>query len=294
MSQEAAVFIAYRRDDAAGHAGRLHDRLTSWLNPEDVFYDVSHIKAGDDFPKRIRDAVRAAKVVLVLITPDWLAQIKRRAQDVDFVRAEVELALDLNARHGFPKVIPVLLGGARPVTQSDLVPYPALRRLADLDSHEFQGKNADFDHQFERLRELIAGVPGMPAPRFVNRVRLRRLAARIFVPRVLLGALLAVAVGGFFIGLPLVQQLPAPSAPVTIDSGTDTADPQQPPPPEATAQPPVEAPVNPPAEEAPISPPAKKPPRHLAPPVVRAVQQQESPDPQDLDLETLRALKRRY
>jgi hypothetical protein len=330
MSQEAAVFITYRRDDAAGHAGRLHDRLTNWLNPEDVFFDLGHIKSGDDFPKRIRDAVRAAKVVLVLITPDWLPQIKRRAtlHEVDFVRAEVELALDLNARHGIPKVIPVLLGGAHPVTRSDLVSYPKMRRLADLDAHEFQGKNADFDHHFERLREIIAGAPGMPVPRFVDRVKLRRLAARIFIPRVLLGALLAAMVGSFFIGPPVAQQLPAPSAPastpsapvtaksapVTIDSGAGTADPQRTVSSESTAQPAaVEAPANPstveaavdppakealvnhPVEQAPISPPArKKPPRHFEPPLVPEVQPEESFDPQDLDLKTLRELKSRY
>ena len=38
--------------------------------------------------------------------------------------------------------------------------------LLSLDVHTFQGKNADWNHQFVRLRELLAAVPGVPAARF--------------------------------------------------------------------------------------------------------------------------------
>ena len=164
--------MSYRRADAAGHAGRLYDRLKSWFDAEDVFYDLDSIESGDDFPERIRLAVSGAKVVLVLIAPDWVAEINRRAAlpSVDFVRAEVELALRLNAANGIPKIIPVVLGGAaaRPVSLDDLDPtlHSGLQRLIRLDVHEFQGKNSDWDRQFVRLREIIAGVPGVPAQRY--------------------------------------------------------------------------------------------------------------------------------
>ena len=109
--------------NAAGHAGRLHDRLKSWFDAEDVFYDQESIGSGDDFRGRIRVAVSGAKVVLVLIAPDWVTEINRRAArpGVDFVRAEVELALRLNATHGVPKIIPVVLGdhaGARALQET--------------------------------------------------------------------------------------------------------------------------------------------------------------------------------
>jgi hypothetical protein len=148
----------------------LYDRLKSWFDAEDVFYDMDSIESGDDFPERIQVAVSGAKVVLVLIAPDWVAEINRRATlpGVDFVRAEVELALRLNAASGIPKVIPVVVGGARPVSLDDLDPVlrSGLQRLHGLDAHEFRGKNSDWDYQFVRLRELIAGVPGVPAPRY--------------------------------------------------------------------------------------------------------------------------------
>jgi tetratricopeptide (TPR) repeat protein len=170
VNQPASVFISYRRTDAAGHAGRLYDRLKSWFDSKEVFYDVDTIESGDNFPERIRVAVSSAKVVLVLIAPDWLAEINRRAglRDVDFVRAEVGSALRSNALNGIPKIIPVLLGGARPLLQNDVhEALPSdLQGLLNFDALEFQGKNADWDHQFVRLRELIAGVPGVPVPRF--------------------------------------------------------------------------------------------------------------------------------
>jgi tetratricopeptide (TPR) repeat protein len=170
VNRAASVFISYRRTDAAGHAGRLHDRLKSWFDSKEVFYDVDTIESGDNFPERIRVAVSKAKVVLVLIAPDWLTEINRRAAltDVDFVRAEVGSALRSNAVNGIPKIIPVLLGGAQPLLQNELhEALPSdLQGLLNFDALEFQGKNSDWDHQFVRLRELIAGVPGVPVPRF--------------------------------------------------------------------------------------------------------------------------------
>ena len=38
-----SVFISYRRDDAAGHAGRLSDRLVARLGASRVFMDVEDI-----------------------------------------------------------------------------------------------------------------------------------------------------------------------------------------------------------------------------------------------------------
>ena len=90
----ASIFISYRRSDAAGHAGRLHDRLAQWFDAGALFFDTEHIQPGEHFPQRLIDGIDAAKVVLVLIGVDWLSEINRRATlpDTDFVRAEVEHA----------------------------------------------------------------------------------------------------------------------------------------------------------------------------------------------------------
>ena len=166
----ASIFISYRRSDAGGHAGRLHDRLTQWFDADELFFDVEHITPGDLFPRRLADGIDNAKVVLALIGPDWLSEINRRAAlpDTDFVRDEVERALRRLAGPDGPKVIPVLLGIAAPPAAAEL--NESLRAgigpLLSLDVHTFQGKNADWNHQFVRLRELLAAFPGVPAPRF--------------------------------------------------------------------------------------------------------------------------------
>ena len=54
---DAHVFINYRRDDSAGHAGRLHDDLIRHFSPEQIFIDVADIPAGVDFVQSIDEAV---------------------------------------------------------------------------------------------------------------------------------------------------------------------------------------------------------------------------------------------
>ena len=166
----ASIFISYRRSDAGGHAGRLHDRLTQWFDADALFFDTEQIQPGDHFPQRLADGIDGAKVVLVLIGPDWLNEINRRAAlpDTDFVRTEVERALQRWAGPNGPMVIPVLLGINAPPAAAELHEslHTGIAPLLSLDVHTFQGKNADWNEQFVRLRELLAAVPGVPAARF--------------------------------------------------------------------------------------------------------------------------------
>lgn len=160
-----AIFISYRRSDAGGHAGRLFDRLRQWFDAEALFYDQSSIDVGDVFPAVIEAALDKAAVMLVLIGPDWLDEINRRADmpKVDFVRCEVVGALARGT-----KMIPVLLGGAQPFDADCLAPalQAELAGLSLRNVHAFQGPSTDYDNQFVRLRHAIAAVSGVPAPRF--------------------------------------------------------------------------------------------------------------------------------
>jgi len=74
-------------------------RLKLWFDTDALFYDLENIQSGDVFPERLEGAVTRSRVVLVLIGPDWLFEINRRAalSAVDFVRVEIELALRLQA-----------------------------------------------------------------------------------------------------------------------------------------------------------------------------------------------------
>jgi hypothetical protein len=117
----AGTFISYRRDDAAGYAGRLHEALERRLGAARVFRDVDTIQPGQDFVKAIEARLAACRVMLVIIGREWLdtrnAAGNRRLDDpLDFVRLEVAGGL---AR---PDVllVPVLVEGASMPAASQL------------------------------------------------------------------------------------------------------------------------------------------------------------------------------
>ncbi len=107
------VFISYRREDAAGFAGRLADSLEHHLQDEPIFRDVDALAPGQDFVTAIEARLRQCRVCLAVIGREWLnsrdADGRRRLdQSDDFVRLELATAL---AR---PEVllVPVLVEGA--------------------------------------------------------------------------------------------------------------------------------------------------------------------------------------
>lgn len=145
------VFISYRRDDAAGYAGRLEEALERRLGPGSVFRDVLDIPPGADFVAAIRARLSGARVVLVLIGPRWAGGDtpggRRIDEEADFVRLEVALALD----SGTP-VLPVLLPGATMPAEADLPPplQPLARR------HALSLSDAHWQADVARLAEAIA------------------------------------------------------------------------------------------------------------------------------------------
>ncbi len=154
MDQSAnRVFISYRRDDAAGYAGRLEQALEQRLGPGSVFRDVLDIPPGEDFVAAIRARLAGAQAVLVLIGPRWAggdAPGPRRIDDSgDLVRLEVAVALESGAR-----VVPVLLPGAEMPAEADLpAPLKPLARRNALSLSE-----AHWGADIGRLADAI-GLP---------------------------------------------------------------------------------------------------------------------------------------
>ncbi len=110
-----AIFISYRRDDAAGEAGRLFDDLVAKFGPDKVFMDVAVIEPGRDFRKVIDQNVASCGVLLAVIGKGWIdakddAGRRRLDDPLDFVRLETASALKRDV-----VVIPVLVrGGSMP------------------------------------------------------------------------------------------------------------------------------------------------------------------------------------
>jgi hypothetical protein len=136
------VFISYRREDSAGHSGRLHDSLQSHFGADNVFMDLNDIDSGQNFGEVIQSAIRSSGVVLAVIGQEWLTctadGARRLDMPNDFVRTEIGLAL----QHDIP-VIPVLVqGAAMPLAPS--LPEP-LKALASHDAHDLSDERWGYD-----------------------------------------------------------------------------------------------------------------------------------------------------
>ena len=115
-----AVFLSYRREETRHIAGRLADRLTDRLGPEQVFMDVDTVEPGADFAAVIAREVASCNVLIAVIGPTWLTTIdqrrRRRLDDPgDFVVLEIRAALERGIH-----VIPVLVDGAVMPDRGDL------------------------------------------------------------------------------------------------------------------------------------------------------------------------------
>jgi TIR domain len=150
------VFISYRRDDSAGHAGRVHDRLEREFGRDLLFMDVDSVPLGVNFATVLSEEVAKCDVLLAVIGPNWLNArdddgSRRLDNPHDFVRIEIGAAL----QRSIP-VIPILLDGAK-VPKADELPKEleelSLRNGLDI-------RHASFHNDVDRL---IRGLKGQLA-----------------------------------------------------------------------------------------------------------------------------------
>jgi len=154
--RRGGIFISYRREETAGQAGRLYDRLSGRFGTGRVFMDVDSIAIGVDFTTAITEAVSGCDILLALIGREWLSitdsRGRRRIDDPDdFVRVEIEAALQRDIR-----VVPVLVEGAMLPQASDMPPSlrPLVRRQALMISH------VGFGSEVSRLIAAVDAVLG--------------------------------------------------------------------------------------------------------------------------------------
>lgn len=157
------IFVCYRREDAAGHAGRLRDRLAAVFGDSQVFLDIDQIGIGEDFVERTVSVVESCRALLVVIGRHWLdsrdAEGRRRLDNPDdYVRLEIRAAL---RRAPQLVIIPVLVQGATMPRNEDLPAdlQPLSRRNAlTLPDERW---HTEIGHLIEFLEALIR-VPSMP------------------------------------------------------------------------------------------------------------------------------------
>ncbi len=162
------IFISYRRDDSAGHAGRLFDRLVDYFGREQVFIDIDTIKPGLDFVEVVQQAVAGCDGLVAVIGQGWLEATDatgRRIDDpTDLVRLEIATALERGIR-----VIPVLVQGAQTPSVTDLP--DALNKLARQNALELSDTrfHSDADRLIEALQAPIPEIrTALPEPHFLQ------------------------------------------------------------------------------------------------------------------------------
>ncbi|HEY3177735.1 MAG TPA: TIR domain-containing protein [Casimicrobiaceae bacterium] len=147
------IFISYRREDSAGYAGRLYDRLAAHFGADRVFMDVEGIEPGTDFIDAIGRAVGSCEVLIVIIGNEWLAtdsKGKSRLDDPsDFVRIETAAALTRGIR-----VLPVLVEGAV-MPRADQLPTPlaplARRQAVELSHKQWDATTGELIRTLEKI-----------------------------------------------------------------------------------------------------------------------------------------------
>lgn len=212
------VFISYRRDDAAGFAHSIHDRLVEHLPREQVFMDVAGIEPGADFVERLKSSVDQCDVLLALIGKRWLGDGrggKPRVHDpTDWIRVEVSTAIQRGVR-----LIPVLLDGAS-MPPAESLPED-LRPLVRMNAVDVRGSRLDAD-VWDLTGATITALGGKWPPDepggkiyavlavayalFAGAAVLLVMLAGLFTPGALLPAVLGAAV--FVLNAVLLLRLP--------------------------------------------------------------------------------------
>ncbi len=147
------IFISYRRDDTAGHAGHLYADLVAHFGAASVFMDTETIEPGADFTERLRREIALCDVLIALIGKQWLR--RRLREPADYVLLEILAALDRKLR-----IIPVLLQGARMPSVAQLP--ESIAELSHRNALEIS--NSRWRHDVERLIATLQHRDGATRP----------------------------------------------------------------------------------------------------------------------------------
>ena len=184
----AGTFISYRREDAAGYAGRLRESLERRLGAARVFRDVDTLRPGQDFVQAIESRLSDCAVMLAVIGREWasardLTGQRRLDEPNDFVRLEIAAAL---ARPSV-LVVPVLVEGAAMPAASELPENlrPLTRR------HAVSVRDETWDADVDRLTNVIESALSVRDP--------SRADAPISAARLWVAAALAVVIVGLLL-----------------------------------------------------------------------------------------------
>jgi TIR domain len=149
------IFISYRRADG----GWARSLCTDLKERFAVFFDIESIDYGENFPRRIEDALRTCRVFLVMIGPEWLNSRQRLQDDRDWVRREILSGIERQASG--VRVVPLTIGGAS-LPDKDTLPEE-LRPLMAANAFQLTHHNwkSDLTELRNRIENWLRGSPGL-------------------------------------------------------------------------------------------------------------------------------------
>ncbi|GMV94886.1 MAG: hypothetical protein AMXMBFR82_46640 [Candidatus Hydrogenedentota bacterium] len=158
------IFISYRRDDATSVAHMIHEFIARRFRTENVFFDLTGIKPGDNWRDRITDALEECGVFVEIIGSQWLEprdqktghRVRRLDNPHDVLRFEIETAIAKSI-----PIIPVLVDRAE-FPGEDEVPA-SIRPLFKAQAHILNPEQGEYETRIEkllvRIEEFVALAP---------------------------------------------------------------------------------------------------------------------------------------
>ena len=147
------VFISYTRNkDAFNVVTKFRDHLANELSQSKpgsaVFQDKSNMRPGDRFPVVIADSLNDADVLLVLVSPAWLAS--------DWCRREFEQFCAGKAASGrSPCIVPVLWVSTPTLEENSTDPIAAeLAKIHYTDFRDLHFQNWDNPELLRSVAQL--------------------------------------------------------------------------------------------------------------------------------------------
>jgi len=153
-----SIFICYRHTDA-GHAISLYRYLRDSFGSREIFFYTETVDIGVTFPCSISKSLNSARVIIIIIGPEWLTKLIEKENDpgIDYVYEEVRVALQRLHSSNAPLVIPVLVDGVEMPDRTNIDGRigELVDQLSEIQHHHILGTQAEVDRQYQVLEKRI-------------------------------------------------------------------------------------------------------------------------------------------
>jgi hypothetical protein len=150
----ASIFISYRRNPAKPHADLLREKLVNHFGDAEVFLDEASIAPGEFWRARLHQELEKAIVVLAVIDSAWVDSFGKRPEGEDFVRFELETAIQLRKT-----IMPLVVGGHELKVAEALEKLPpALHPIFERQVHPLYDRTAAYATSIKSLIEAIENL----------------------------------------------------------------------------------------------------------------------------------------